>query len=297
MADIHTPSPMCGAECDARMHRPRNTDEALVCMRKKLREFYASGDKRAIFLRAYYVMTTQVNASVHGGNEDFDQPIFFDPEWVDRLAGRFAQLYFQSLQKPACKAWKIAMERAASPHASSVLQNMVLGINAHINFDLANGVHEFIRRAGEHRDAELMARRKFDHDQMNNVLVRCNPKIQDILGREFGGGMRLFSGVLGKFDELLTSTGLRYYRDRVWCNVLGLLSAKGPEELAKVRLRLEWEAQQVAEFIIDGSWMNKLVYGMDSILCRRNFQGRFQPDEAGAIHAMGRMDHRLQLPH
>ena len=300
MADTHTASPLaqapCGIGCDTPRHQPRNTGEALVCMRETLEDLYARGDGRAIFLRAYYIMTAQVNAAVHGGNEDFARPIFFDPEWVDRLAGRFAGRYFQSLDAPASEAWAIAMERARQ-RRPSILQCLMLGINAHINYDLSLCLHDILVEEGDALDEALMARRKFDHDQMNNVLARTNPKLQEILAREFGGGMRLFSEVLGRFDELLTSTGLRYYRDRVWCNMLGLLAARSPEEYEMARLRLEWESRQVAEFITDGSWLNTLMYGVDGWLYRRDFRKGFQPDGAGDVHAGGRMGHRLQRPH
>jgi hypothetical protein len=262
-------------------------------MRKELEAFYGANDNRAIFLRAYHVMTTQVNAAVHGGNVDFEAPIFFDPDWVDRLAGRFARLYFQSLQKPVCDAWARAY-RQASNSGSSVLQNMLLGINAHINFDLALGIHEVLQEEGDMDDPELMARRKFDHDQMNNVLMRCNPKIQEVLAREFGGGARLFSGLFGMLDELLTVAGLRYYRDRVWCNTLGLLSARTREEHEKVRMRLNWESLQTAEFLIEGTWMNDAVFFLDSALRRRSIKGRFQPDADRDVRAGGRVGHQLQ---
>jgi hypothetical protein len=262
-------------------------------MRKELEAFYGANDNRAIFLRAYHVMTTQVNAAVHGGNVDFEAPIFFDPDWVDRLAGRFARLYFQSLQKPVCAAWAKAYEQARSGR-SSVLQNMLLGINAHINFDLSLGIHEVLQEEGDADDPELMARRKFDHDQMNNVLMRCNPKIQEVLAREFGGGARLFSGLFGRLDELLTVAGLRYYRDRVWCNTLGLLSARTPEEHEKVRMRLNWESLQTAEFLIEGTWMNDAVFLLDSALRRRSIKGRFQPDADRDVRAGGRVGHQLQ---
>ncbi|HEX8818670.1 MAG TPA: DUF5995 family protein [Archangium sp.] len=262
-------------------------------MREKLSALYAAGDNRAIFLRAYHVMTTQVNAAVHGGNDDFATPIFFDPGWVDRLAGRFARLYFQSLQEPVCDAWTKAHEQA-SQRRSSVVQNMLLGINAHINFDLALGIHEVLQEEGDASDPELMARRKFDHDQMNNVLMRCNPKIQEVLAREFGGGARLFSGLFGMLDELLTVAGLRYYRDRVWCNTLGLLSARTPKEHEKVRLRLNWESLQTAEFLIKGTWMNDAVFFLDKAL-RRPRWGRFEPDADRGARAGGRVAHQLKL--
>jgi hypothetical protein len=318
MADTFTASPLaCGSNCKDTHHRPRNTGEALLCMKKELNKLYAEDDGRAIFLRAYYVMTTQVNAAVHGTG-DFEEtgPIFFEPECVDRLAGRFAALYFESLSRsrawpvepPICPAWGKAMEQAMKPRPS-ILQNLLLGINAHINFDLALGIHDVIRGdlerlrqevkdpgERERRSAELLARWKFDHDQMNNVLVRCNPKIQEVLGREFRGAMGMLSNLFGLFDELITITGLRYYRDRVWHSVLGLLAAR-PEELEKVKLRLRWESLQVAEFIIEGGWLNNVLYRLDRGLRRGSIRGRFQPELDGvSVHAGDALGHRLQRP-
>jgi uncharacterized protein DUF5995 len=319
MADTFTASKLtCGSDCKDARHRPRNTGEALLCMKKELEQLYARNDGRAIFLRAYFVMTTQVNAAVHGTG-DFKQtgPIFFNPDWVDRLAGRFSLLYFESLtrsracspeNKPICAAWGMAMEQAARSRPS-ILQCMLLGINAHINFDLAQGIHDVVREdlrrlqqdvkdpaTRDRRATEQLARWKFDHDQMNNVLVRTNPKLQEILGREFRGAMGLLSRMGGLFDELLTSAGLRYYRDRVWNNVLGLLAA-GPEELEKVKLRLGWESQQMAEFLIHGGLLNNAVYRMDRGMRRGRIEGRFLPDLDGVeVHARRRLDHRLQRP-
>jgi Family of unknown function (DUF5995) len=318
MADTFTASPLaCGSDCRDMNHRPRDTGEALRCMKKELARLYDDNDGRAIFLRAYFVMTTQVNAAVHGTG-DFQEtgPLFFEPECVDRLAARFAALYFESLersrawpvQKPICPAWGMAMAQARKSRPS-ILQNLLLGINAHINFDLSLGIHDVVRKdlqrlrqevkdpgERERRSAELLARWKFDHDQMNNVLVRCNPKIQEVLGREFRGAMGALSQMFGLFDELITITGLRYYRDRVWHNVLGLLAAR-PEDLEKVKLRLRWESLQVAEFIIYGGWLNSVLYHLDRGLRRGSIRGRFQPELDGlAVHAGGSLGHRLQRP-
>ncbi|MCY1073496.1 DUF5995 family protein [Archangium lansingense] len=287
-------------------------------MKKELKKLYDDNDGRAIFLRAYFVMTTQVNAAIHGTG-DFQQtgPIFFDPAWVDRLAGRFSLLYFQSLtrsrakapdNKPICEAWGTAMELAAH-RRPSILQCLLLGINAHVNFDLALGIHDILREdlrrlqleekepaTRDRRAAELLARWKFDHDQMNNVLVRTNPKIQEVVGREFRGALGLLSKLGGLFDELVTSAGLRYYRDRVWNNVLGLLAAK-PEDLEKVKLRLGWESQQMAEFIVQGGWLNRVVYRLDKQLRRKRVGGGFHPELDGMeVHAGGSLGHRLQRP-
>jgi hypothetical protein len=113
--------------------------------------------------------------------------------------------------------------------------------------------------------------------------------------REFGGGTWVLSELFGKTDELLTITGLRYYRDRVWHSALGLLAARDDAERRKVRLRLDWESQQTAEFLEQGSWLNDAVFCLDGLLRRRHFRGRFEPaQDGGVVEAAGRRDHRLQ---
>ena len=294
MADIHLVGPRHTLESmEARERiveqRPRNGAEALVCIQRQLERFYRARDNRAFFLRAYYIMTAEVTSAIRGEG-DFDKPIFFDPRWVDGLIGGFARLYFDSLKKPACKAWELAHE-LASQRRSSILQNLLLGINAHINYDLAISAYEFI----PHQDSQLLARRKFDHDQINNVLMRSMPKIQRTLAREFGGAIRFLSGLFGKMDEFIGLAGLRYYRDRVWNNVLAFLSAKDESEREKVRMRLNWESLQVAEVISDGGLLNHGIWNLDRLLRRWRFE---QPmlETAGSIHARGPLAHRLQRP-
>ncbi|MDC0707673.1 DUF5995 family protein [Stigmatella sp. ncwal1] len=274
---------------------PRTTGETLLCMRQQLEHFYARRDSRAIFLRAYYIMTTEVRAAIHGEG-DYQQPIFFDGEWVDEVAARFSRLYFSSLKAPACEAWKRAHALAGEAH-SSVIENLMLGINAHINYDLAFGIHALLREGGEYLNPERLARRRFDHDQINNILMRCIPKIQTVLAREFGGGIRIFSDLFGKLDELLTFTGLRSYRDRVWHNVLALLSARTSEERHKVEKRLDWESLQIAEVISQGSALNRMVWRVDGRLRDWRYKAPLlEQERAGGIRAQRASHHLLQRP-
>ncbi|ADO72169.1 DUF5995 family protein [Stigmatella aurantiaca] len=273
---------------------PRTTSETLACMRQQLEHFYLCKDSRAIFLRAYYLMTTEVRAAIHGEG-DYTLPIFFDGKWVDEVVARFSGLYFSSLAAPACEAWKRAHALAGEEH-SSVIENLMLGINAHINYDLAFGVHALLREGGEYLDPERLARRRFDHDQINNVLMRCLPKIQAVLVREFGGGIRIFSDLFGKLDELVSFTGLRAYRDRVWHNVLALLSARTLEERQKVEKRLDWESLQIAEVISQGSALNRVVWRVDGHLRSWRYETPLLEERAGGIHALRATHHRLQRP-
>jgi hypothetical protein len=96
--------------------RPENLDEALVCLRKALDYYHERNDYRAIFLRAYYIITVDVHAAVNQ-LDDYREQIFFDTRWIDTLAGKFSSLYFQSLttfeRDPGVeRAWKLAHKTA-----------------------------------------------------------------------------------------------------------------------------------------------------------------------------------------
>jgi hypothetical protein len=277
--------------------RPRDTAEALDCMRQALEFFYARQDDRAIFLRSYYIMTAELNAAIHGRG-DFSQPIFFDPGWVDRLAGRFACLYFTYLAEgdgaDVPEPWKKA-HAYARKGGGSVLVNLLLGINAHINYDLSYGLYENFLDHEDHEDHLRLPRRKFDHDQINNLLGRANPKIQDRLTREFGGGLRLLSNLAGSLDETLTITGLKHFRERVWGNSLSFLATRAEEERELVRQRLCWEAGKVADFITSRNGMRATVRRVGGLLRRRRF-GPLELEGPGDIPIHGEADLKLQLP-
>jgi len=97
--------------------------------------FLDAGDRRAIFATCYLAMTRTMAQNLTEG-------LFLDTEWVERYLVTFANLYRQALQQretnnsllPAC--WKYAFDTAQAGTAL-VIQDLVLGINAHVNHDLA----------------------------------------------------------------------------------------------------------------------------------------------------------------
>jgi len=226
--------------------RPGNIEEALDAMRKGLRYFHETHDRRAIFLRLYYMMTLEVYAAIHGCREYKDRRIFMDPAWIYRLSGRFSTLYFQSLTAPkGDRAWHVAYAVAEQP-GSSVVQNALLGINAHINFDLPRAIAANLDPA-DLTNYEVMQRRKFDHDQVNNLLVRTVNPVQRVLAKNYEPGIAVVDRVLGGFDERACGWLLRTYREQVWWNALAFAAAgEGPDQTI-VRDKLEWESHHLAE--------------------------------------------------
>lgn len=236
--------------------RPATIEEAIPAMQVALHYFHERNDYRAVFLRAYYIITLNVHAAIHRRG-DYKEPVFFDAEWVACQAGHFASLYFQSLttfeRDPETeRAWKVA-HRMAEEKTSTVLQDLMLGLNAHINYDLAYGTFLNLQQHGDHVEHLMLPRRKFDHDQVNNILVRSIPQIAETLTRDYGGGISLLRNTLQGLDVLLTSTGLKYYRERVWWAAVSYLTTMDEEEVGLVHQKLNWESAQLAELIADTS--------------------------------------------
>ncbi|HEV2782786.1 MAG TPA: DUF5995 family protein [Actinophytocola sp.] len=241
---------------DIAAQRPANIDEAIPCMQNALRYFHERDDYRAIFLRAYYIITLNVHAAINQRG-DYTNPIFFDAGWVSSQAGHFASLYFRSLttferDPDAERAWKVA-HGMAQERSSTVLQDLLLGLNAHINYDLAYGTYLNLKQHGDEVQHLSLPRRKFDHDQVNNILIRSIPQIAETLTRDYGGGIQLLRKTMNGLDVVLSGTGLKYYRERVWWSAISYLATTDDEEVNLVHQRSNWESAQLAKRIADRS--------------------------------------------
>jgi hypothetical protein len=269
-------------------YRPLDIDESLDAMRDALELFHRENDERAIFLRAYYLITIAVHQAVNQ-HPPYQTRMFFDARWIRRLAGKFASLYFQSLttsERPGERAWKIAHRHAAA-NSSSVLQDLLLGLNAHINYDLAYGIYLNMQEFDDGREHLILPRRKFDHDQVNNILVDTLPTVEHVLTRDYGGELRLVGELAGSLDEVLGGMGLKYYRERVWWSAVSYLSTKTESERALVRARLDWESAQLAEVLAgESSWVRRMFTLLLNQLSKGHFGAIELEREVGARASM-----------
>ncbi len=259
---------------DIAAQRPQDIDEAIPCMQRALEYFHANDDYRALFARAYYIITVNVHDAVHQLG-DYTNPIFFDPHWIGSLAGKFSSLYFQSLttfdREPGSeRAWKLA-HRMAEDKTSTPVQDVMLGLNAHINYDLAYGIFLNLKEHGDDANHLLLPRRKFDHDQVNNILVRSTPQVGEAITRDYGGGIAFIQAIMHRLDDLLSETGLKYYRERVWWSAISYLTATDAEEEGLVREKLNWESTKLANIIADRRIFSHPVRAVASALRKKHF--------------------------
>lgn len=223
-----------------------SVDDLLTLMHRQLAKFDAACDNRAAFLRVYATMTA-------GVRECMGQGYFIDPAWIERVALRFAWWYFDALDRyeqhaEPPPAWAYAFD-VAGRRQGFLLQDILLGMNAHINNDLPLVVAEILRREGDVTPLERVVRRRFDHDQINRVLHLVIPAVEDEAALHYGRLIRPLGKVLGTLDQALSTFGLKTWRDNVWRNALCLLAAKTEAEHKLVIRFIQEDALHVAHTI------------------------------------------------
>lgn len=216
-------------------------------MRDISRQWDETADQRAIFLSCYAMMTANMLAAVDG--REFD-----DPPWVDHLLHRFADYYFEALaaydMDPAAapRVWQMAHDTCRDAKVWP-LQKLLLGINAHINYDLALTLDELLRAEWPELAETRRAGRKHDYLIVNDIIGRTVDAVQDQVLEPAMPVMAYLDVVLGPADEFLLSRLLYRWRDRVWAYAVQLLGASDLTEREAVIRQMEADALQRAAAI------------------------------------------------
>jgi hypothetical protein len=149
------------------MERSADIDGLIARMEALLVQLRERGDGNRHFLATYLRTTRAVRDELAAGG-------FLDRAWVERWDVAFADLYLDVLEVERAgrrppEPWAVAFG-AAREQRLPPLRHVLLGMNAHINFDLAQSLLAVITDQ-ELDDPELVARRAADHRHIDDVLV------------------------------------------------------------------------------------------------------------------------------
>jgi Family of unknown function (DUF5995) len=137
---------------------------------------------------------------------------------------------------------------------------VLLGMNAHINYDLAQSLLAVISEA-EFDDPELLARRAADHEHIDQVLV-ARVGAEDTELEALSGPRSATDRLLQPLNRLATKRFLRESRAKVWANTRLLDTARraGPAAYATRLAELErLAATRVADLMAPGQVVLKLA--------------------------------------
>jgi Family of unknown function (DUF5995) len=230
-------------------------DELIARMAALLEPLEAAGDQRRYFHATYQRTTIAVAEELKLGG-------FTDPDWVERWDVAFADLYLDALEadkagrRPA-RPWAIAF---GAPAGLPPLRHVLLGMNAHINYDLPQALVAVISDE-QFDDPALLAQREADHRAIDDVLASRVAAEDNELTR-LSGPAPLSDRLLRPFNRLGTQRFLREARAKVWANAIALSRARrhGPDAYATVLAELEdLSAAKVAALQAPGQVLLKLA--------------------------------------
>jgi hypothetical protein len=202
-------------------------------------------DRRCIFLTLYGVVSSEMRDRVA-------RNAFLDSVWVHRYAVAFANLYREALEdyeagrmETVPKAWRLCFD-AARGAAALVLQDVLLGVNAHVNNDLPLA----LTRVAIDPNREL---RKRDHDAVNAVLASVTERATQRLALLYAPGFTTLDDCAGDLDEMLSLFSLEVARDSAWEGALSLANARTPFESALATRLISSRAAVLARLLLSPS--------------------------------------------
>ena len=208
-------------------------------MDERLEKLALARDRRRYFLAVYRTMTVSTRDAVHANR-------FMDPPWTAELTSRFASLYFDAdtawATRERCPGpWCAAFDVAGRGRVNAV-EHTLLGINAHIVYDLPLAVAATMQAVGDVVDGEIaaatLARRRHDYEVINHVLAETIDSAQEVIA-SVSRLAALADGAMLRLDEYLAEAMLRFSRTQGWHTSVALSVARDDQEREAVRQHLD----------------------------------------------------------
>jgi len=186
-----------------------NAYDGLACLEE---HFIAAGDRRALFASVYTLTTLRMAQSIDAGD-------YSNTSWMRSYQTRFANYYREALHEYVLghrsqvpNAWLKAFDAAQSGQ-SLIIQDILLGMNAHINFDLPFAIEAV-------KISPNTTSRYLDHTRVNTVLAEVGDTITTALAGLYGTQYAALDQAMGPLDELFLATGMATARQTAWNNAV-----------------------------------------------------------------------------
>jgi hypothetical protein len=226
-------------------------------MEADLARLTKDGDTRRYF-HATYLRTTRAVA------EEIDRGGFADGAWLERWDLAFADLYLDALAadlsgEPVSRPWRIAFDTARERPDLPPLRHVLLGMNAHINYDLPQALIAVITPE-EFDNPAVRESRAADHRHVDEVLVARVGDEDDELTAQ--SRQSLLDRMLAPANRWATRRFLTEARAKVWRNTMLLDRARRADSREYTRVLAELEelsARRLADLVAPGQVLLKLA--------------------------------------
>lgn len=186
-------------------HRPDTIAAVIERMDAIVDDCIRNESRMGYFAALYRNVTVKVRDGIAAGR-------FQDGPRMERLDVIFANRYLDAYEaftvgRPPSKCWGVAFD-AAGAGSHIILQHLLLGMNAHINLDLAIA-------AAQTSPGDDFAELKRDFEEITVLLGEMLDEVQNRLN-SVSPWFGLLDIVGGNDDERLGAFGMRTARDLAW---------------------------------------------------------------------------------
>jgi hypothetical protein len=191
-------------------------DDVLTILDAIIAECKAARDPLGYFPALYRQVTLKVKQGIAQG-------LFDNGLRMARFDALFANRYFAAYQAfrvggQPTKSWQVAFNGTRSGQLI-ILQDLLVGINAHINLDL--GV-----ATGETFQGAALEGFRDDFDKINDILASLLPKVEMVVG-QFSPLLGILSKIGGKDVIEVLDFSMDAARDDAWMHAV-ILSVQPP---------------------------------------------------------------------
>ncbi len=220
----------------------------LARMQLQAEQWRSVSDRRFIFLECYTLMTRNMLAAIERGE-------FNDNAWISLLLDRFAEYYFRALDDyeervpTTPPVWLVAFT-AATRHTTMTLQHLLLGVNAHINYDLVLALFDLLEPEWATLTEVRRAEHYADYSRVNLIIGQTIDAVQDQVIESVTPALDIVDKMLGPIDEWATAHLISRWRENVWREAIHLLETEDIARREMLRAHIEAETLRRSNMLL-----------------------------------------------
>ncbi len=212
---------------------------------------FTRSDLRGVFTTAYLNITQSIGAAI-------EEDSFEDTLWSQNYLICFANLYRKAILnyekdnvELVPKSWRCAFDLAKNQDGY-VIQHLLLGINAHINHDLALALYKV------KIDPNRVDKYK-DHTDINVILEKATDGLKQSVSEKYAPILKRIDRGLGTIDDEITDFSIPKAREHAWSMAIALTSAQTEIEKKILQKSLDEQAGVLARLILASSLQHQKV--------------------------------------
>lgn len=202
--------------------KPQSIDQIINELDSIIDQTLHNNNYLGIFAYVYRRTTEQIRQAIV--NKQFD-----NNERMEEMDVNFANKFLLAYQKfnnneTCSKSWSIPFK--AKNEKLTIIQHLLMGMNAHINLDLGIA-------ASEIATGEAIHALEKDFMKVNEILAGLTEEMEIRIGR-ISRWMFLLGWIGGKTDDAIVNFSIRKARDEAWEFACKLSSLDDSRRLAKI---------------------------------------------------------------